>query len=136
MSRTGWWAVGLALGLALGGCGSATTHKLQPVERTSGAVGEMKTTKGENENTKVELQVRHMPLPDAIDPALKTYVLWLRPVGTQDWKNMGALRLNDAREARLQVVTPFPTFDVQVTAEPESTVVTPGSTVVLTGQPD
>lgn len=134
MSKTGRWAVGVVLGLALAGCGGTTTHALQPVERTSGAVGELKTAKGDNGNTKVELRVQHMPKPGAIDPALETFVLWLRPEGAQDWKNMGALRLSDEREASLQVVTPFPSFDVQVTAEPESTVAYPGNAVVLTGQ--
>jgi hypothetical protein len=136
MSKTGRWAVGLALGLALAGCGGPKTYTLRPVERTSGAVGNLKTEKGDNENTVVELEVRHMPDPAAIDPAFKTYVLWLRPVGEQDWKNMGALRLDDERRAMLKVVTPYPRFDVQVTAEPESTVSYPGNAVVLTGQPD
>ncbi|HET9449323.1 MAG TPA: hypothetical protein VFO83_00490 [Aggregicoccus sp.] len=136
MSKTGRWAVALALGLALAGCGGPKTYTLRPVERTSGAVGVLRTEKGDNQNTQVELHVQHMPDPGAIDPAFKTYVLWLRPAGEQDWKNMGALRLNDEREAKLSVVTPYPTFDVQVTAEPESTVSYPGSAVVLTGQPD
>ena len=135
MSRTGSWTVALALGLALAGCGGPTTYTLRPVERTSGAVGTLKTQKGDNENTKLELQVRHMPEPSAIDPAFKTYVVWLRPAGAQDWKNMGALRLNDGREGRLQAVTPHPNFDVQVTAEPESTVSLPSNAVILTGQP-
>lgn len=136
MSKTGRWAVGLALGLALAGCGGPKTYTLRPVERTSGATGTLKTEKGDNQNTQVDLEVRHMPDPGAIDPAYKTYVLWLRPVGEQDWKNMGALRLDDERKAQLKVVTPYPTFDVQVTAEPESTVTQPGSAVVLSGQPD
>jgi len=135
MSNTGRWAVALALGLALAGCGGPRTYTLQPVERTSGAVGTLKTEKGDNENTKVELQVRHMPEPGAIDPAFETYVLWLRPSGAQEWRNMGALSLSDQREATLVVVTPHPAFDVQVTAEPESTVAQPSSAVVLTGQP-
>ena len=135
MSRTKAWTVALALGLALAGCGGATTYTLRPVERTSGAVGTLKTEKSDNQNVKLDLQVRHMPEPSAIDPAYKTYVVWLRPAGSQDWKNMGALRINEGREGRLQAVTPHPSFDVQVTAEPESTVSLPSNAVILTGQP-
>ncbi len=135
MSRTGSWTVAVALGLALAGCGGATTYKLRPVERTSGAVGTLKTEKGDNQNVKLDLEVRHMPEPGAIDPAFKTYVVWLRPAGAQDWKNMGALRIDDGRTGRLRSVTPHPTFDVQVTAEPESTVSVPSNAVILSGQP-
>jgi hypothetical protein len=135
MTKAGRWVVAGVLGLALAGCGGGHAYTLKPVERTSGALGNLKVDTGENGNQKVLLQVQHMPEPSAIDGRFKTYVMWLRPLGGQDWKNMGALRLDDERQARIEVVTPFPKFDVQVTAEPDSTVSMPSGTVVLQGQP-
>jgi hypothetical protein len=131
MRNPGRW---IALALALTGCGS-TQHALRPVERTSGATGSFETKTSDNGNTRVTLKVAHMPRPEDIDAGFKTYVLWLRPTGEQDWKNMGALRVDDAREGKLEVATPYPTFDLQVTAEPDSTVAAPGSVVVLAGAP-
>ncbi|MBF5046230.1 hypothetical protein FGE12_27695 [Aggregicoccus sp. 17bor-14] len=134
MSKAGRWVVAGVLGLALAGCGGAHSYTLKPVEHTSGASGQMKVETGENGNQRVQLKVEHLPKPSDIDGRFKTYVLWFRPSGSQDWKNMGALKLNDDRQAHIDVVTPFPKFDAQVTAEPDSTEASPTGTVVLQGQ--
>ena len=133
--RTPGSGLALALALALTGCGAGRAHTLRPAARSAGATGSFETKTGDDGNTRVALKVAHLPRPEALDPSLHTYVLWLRATGEQDWKNMGALRVNDAREGTLEVATPYPAFELQVTAEPDSTVAAPGSVVVLAGGP-
>jgi hypothetical protein len=96
------------------------------------ATGEIKYSVGTNQNMKVELQVRHMPEPQRIDPAAQSYVVWLQPKGenTQP-QNAGVLRPDKDENAHLQTVTPYHEFNIFVTPEPSSTVQSPSGPTVL-----
>lgn len=136
MSKAAGWAVVLALGLGAVGCGGGKSYALRPVTRSSGAEGELKVKKGDNENRVVSVELKHLPPPSNINGTYRTYVLWLRPAGQQQWANMGALRIDDDRKAKLETVTPYESFDVMVTAEAEATGQEPKGETVLTGGPN
>ena len=136
MSKAAGWAVVLALGLGAAGCGGSKSYALRPMERTSGAEGEIKIKKGDNENSVVSVHMQHLAPPANINGSYRTYVMWLRPAGQQQWKNMGALRPDEDRKAKLETVTPYENFDVLVTAEAEATGDAPKGTPVLSGGPE
>ena len=132
MSKAAGWAVVLALGLGAVGCGGGKSYALRPLERTSGAEGKLKV-KEDNGNRVVSVEMEHLAQPSAISGNFTTYVLWLRPARQKEWKNMGALRIDSDRKAKLETVTPYESFDVMVTAEAESTGDAPKGVPVLSG---
>jgi len=134
MSKAAGWAVVLALGLGATsvGCGGGKSYALRPMERTSGAEGKLKV-KEDNGNRVVSVEMEHLAQPSAIGGNFTTYVLWLRPARQKEWKNMGALRIDSDRKAKLETVTPFESFDVMVTAEAEATGNEPKGVPVLSG---
>jgi len=135
MSKAAGWAVVLALGLGLtaSGCGGGKTYAMRPLERTSGAEGKLKVKDSDNGNKVVSVEMEHLAQPSAINGSYNTYVLWLRPARQKEWKNMGALRIDSDRKAKLETVTPFESFDVMVTAEAEATGDEPKGVPVLSG---
>ena len=132
MSKAAGWAVVLALGLGTAGCGGGKSYTMRPMERTSGAEGKLKV-KEDNGNRVVSVEMEHLAQPSAINGSYNTYVLWLRPARQKEWKNMGALRIDSDRKAKLETVTPFESFDVMVTAEAEATGNEPKGVPVLSG---
>jgi hypothetical protein len=136
MNKAASWAVVVALGLGAAGCGGGKSYALRPMERTSGAEGKLKVSDSDNGNKVVAVEMKHLPEPSAINGSYRTYVMWLRPAGQREYKNMGALRINDKREAKLETVTPFQNFDVLVTAEAEATGSEPKGVPVLSGGPE
>lgn len=136
MSKAAGWAVVLALGLGAAGCGGGKSYALRPLERTSGAEGKLKVKEVDNGNRLVSVEMEHLAQPSAIQGSFTTYVLWLRPAQQKEWKNMGALRIDSDRKAKLETVTPYESFDVMVTAEAETTGNEPKGVPVLTGGPN
>ncbi|HET9451651.1 MAG TPA: hypothetical protein VFO83_12240 [Aggregicoccus sp.] len=136
MSKAAGWAVVLALGLGAAGCGGGKSYALRPLERTSGAEGKLKVKEVDNGNRLVSVEMEHLAQPSAIQGSFTTYVLWLRPAQQKEWKNMGALRIDSDRKAKLETVTPYESFDVMVTAEAEATGNEPKGVPVLTGGPN
>ncbi len=134
MGKAAGWAVVLALGLGAtsAGCGGGKSYALRPLERTSGAEGKLKV-KEDNGNRIISVEMEHLAQPSAIDGRFNTYVLWLRPARQKEWKNMGSLRIDSDRKAKLETVTPYESFDVMVTAESEATGDAPKGVPVLSG---
>jgi hypothetical protein len=120
------------LPLAAVGCGSPI-HELRPAQRNPAAVGNIKAKADDNKNTVLDVRAEHLAPPAALDPTLSTYVVWIRPVATQEFTNVGQLLMRSDRSGRLQVTTPFPEFNVLVTAEQSGTARAPSTFVVMEG---
>jgi hypothetical protein len=133
MSKAAGWAVMLALGLGAAGCGGGKSYAMRPLERTSGAEGKLKVKEVDNGNRMITVEMEHLAQPSAINSSYNTYVLWLKPARQKEWRNMGALRIDNDRKAKLETVTPFEAFDVMVTAEAEATGNEPKGEAVLSG---
>ena len=111
----------------------ATTYPLRPAERTPAAAGTINTAVDANNNTELRIHVRHLPPPSSLDPALRTFVVWVRPVGGAQYRNVGQIDIGANREGELRTTTPHPAFDVLVTAEASGAPSQPGAHVVLFG---
>src|SRR5262245_5849047 len=123
-------AVVAVLPLAAVGC-STRIQELRPAQRNPAAVGNIKAKTDENKNTLLEVRAEHLAPPAALDPTLSTYVVWIRPVAAQEFTNVGQLAMRGDRSGRLQATTPFPEFNVLVTAEQSGTARAPSPFVVM-----
>jgi hypothetical protein len=100
------------------------TAALQASPKVPAAEGTVSVQDGDNGNYKVALNVKHMAPPDKVATGASSYVVWLRPLASdnqnqaQTAQNMGALTVNNDLEGNLTTVTPYRQFDLFVTAEP------------------
>jgi hypothetical protein len=111
-------------GLIVVGC--AHDIALQTSDRLPAAQGQIKVSKGDNDNTKMKLEVNHLAEPAKMAPGASTYVVWIQTSPGQV-QNLGALTVDNDRQAKLETVTPHRDFQVFVTAEPVATVAAPTS---------
>jgi len=123
----------LGVVLASGGC-AKPQQMLNPAEKTPAALGEVTTSVDHNGNTELHLKVDHLPPPQALSPDARTFVVWIRPVGSDSYLNVGQLRVSEDRTGQLTAKTPYQQFDVQVTAEASGSAAQPSKNLVLQGR--
>lgn len=127
----------LALALVLGSvaCGSSQTTTLKTSPRAPASEAKVESDDGDNGNTKVTVEVKHMAPPESISENASTYVVWARPRnGDAKPQNIGAINIDGDRKGKLETITPLHKFDVFITAEPSSEVSAPTSQPILTGK--
>lgn len=95
------------------------------------AKGTIKAYGTDNDNTAVEVKVRHLAPPSRVAPGATTYVVWALPPGDQPPQNLGALRVDSDLTGKLETVTALRNFQVIVTAEPTATVTEPSGGELL-----
>ena len=120
--------------LAQVGCGPSTWH-LTAGPQTAAAQGRVTATAGPNNNTRLEIKVKHLASPHKVTPGATVYVVWVRGINESDLpQNVGALRLDKELTGMLDTTTPLRSFDLLITAEVSSTANKPASDSVLTGR--
>jgi len=128
------WSCAIALGWAIvsTSCASAppSVRMVGSVENAA-AQGTVTATSGENNNTAIVVDVRHLAPPERVQPGATTYVVWARAMGRDEYQNLGGMRVDSDLHGRLRTVTPLRSFDVIVTAEASSTATTPATKRVL-----
>ncbi len=114
-------------------CGGAPPPvRMAVAERMPATEGTVMATRGENDNTAIEVRVRHLASPEKIAAEATTYVVWARAEGNGAPQNLGALQVNKELQGTLRTVTPLRTFDLFITAEPSPTVKQPSTEHLLT----
>ena len=114
-------------------CASAPPKvRMSVTERMPAAEGIVVVAKADNDNTALEVSVRHLAPPEKIAPEATTYVVWARASAANDVQNLGALKVNKDLQGTLKTVTPLRTFDVFITAEASPTAQSPSSDGLLT----
>jgi hypothetical protein len=96
------------------------------------AEGTVKVGDADNENTSLEVTVKHLAAPEKIAPEATTYVVWALATGTDSAQNLGALRVDDDLKGSLETVTPLRAFEVFITAEASATARSPSTPRLLT----
>ncbi len=135
--------VSALVGGALGTLGCAQSKSMFGGERghvaltatplNPSATGEISVSR-DKENLKLDIDAKHLPRPQDLAPELSSYVVWLRPSGGETWTNAGALRLDQDRDASIEVRTPYRDVDVAITAERTPTPDRPSRYQVLEGK--
>lgn len=128
------WVAGFAFGLmlALPGVAPAKKFPLTADKAVPAARGQVDVGRDKNGNTKVELEVEHLAMPENLTPPRTMYVVWFQERGSEAM-SQGALKPDKNLKARFKGVTPMKSFDVFVTAESDAMVKAPSGPEVLRG---
>jgi hypothetical protein len=129
------WMMAIALGCTAmtAGCHASTPAvRMVASGDVPAAQGPVKAKSTHNGNTALEVEVRHLALPERVNAGATTYVVWARGLGEAEFHNLGALRVDADLRGTLKTVTPLRTFDVMITAEPSPTAMFPSRRKLLT----
>ena len=113
-----WVAVGM---LALTNAAAGKKFPLTADKSVPAAKGQVDVGRDKNGNTKVEIEVEHLALPENLTPPKTAYVVWFQERGSEPL-NQGTLKPNKSLKAKFKSVTPLKSFDILVTAESDPTV--------------
>jgi hypothetical protein len=114
--------------------GCATTAPLRASTAVPAAEGHVKVAAGDNGNTKLDINVKHLARPDKLAAGATSFVVWARsPMElSAPPQNLGALRVNDDLEGSLQTVTPLKQLDLTITPEMSPAASAPTGAPVMT----
>jgi hypothetical protein len=121
--------------IALGACAAPTTP-MATSPQASAAQGKVTAKSTSNDNTRVEIEVKHLAPADRVAADAHLYIVWARPRDGGQPQNLGALKPNADAEASMQTVTPLKRFDLLVTPESTPAVTAPSHEPVLTASID
>jgi hypothetical protein len=110
---------------------SAETFDLRHGPRTPAAAGTVDFDKKDKGDNKVSVEVKY--LPPVTELSVSKYVVWFNPGGGHNATPVGTIELDKNRNGKLEISTPFQSFDVMVTGEQTSTPMRPSSLVILRG---
>ena len=106
--------------------GPGSSTELATSAKVPAAQGQLKISDAGNNNTGVELRVKHLATPTKIDRSATTFMVWAKPFAdTARVHPLGALTVNDDLSAQLNATTPLKNFEVFITAESSSQVQEP-----------
>ena len=126
----------LVLSLALilfAACSTTRTFPLSASSAVPAAQGQVAASVGENGNTRLDIEVRHLAEPSKLSPGATQFVAWAQPnePGTQA-QSLGVLNVDSDLTGRLQTVTPLKNFTLLITPERAGTTQWESTTPVLT----
>lgn len=99
------------------GAGCAGPEKLSASSSLPAAQGTLRCAKADNDNTSIDLRVRHLANPDRLTPPAAVYVVWTKADKDAAPQNIGALEVDEDLDGRLKTVTPLRSFELFVTGE-------------------
>lgn len=118
-----------AAAASLAGC--AGSEKLSTSPTLPSADGDLECGKAENDNTSIDLKVKHLANPDRLTPPATVYVVWTRTDKNSPPQNVGALDVDKNLAGRLRTVTPLRRFELFVTAETLGQAQAPSGTPLM-----
>jgi len=95
------------------------------------AQGQVKFKKATNDNTSIDLEVKHLADPQKLTPPAQNYVVWTRANKDAAPQNIGALSVDDDLTGTLKTVTPLHSFELFISAESSGQVQTPTGVPLL-----
>lgn len=97
------------------------------------ARGTVSSKIAENGNTKFDIKVEHLAPPNKVEASASTYVVWLKPLETNEpAQNVGALRVDRQRlTGTFEGITSHRRFQLSITAESQTTARNPSGSKVL-----
>jgi hypothetical protein len=116
------FSAGLAVILAMSGCtmlgiGGGRTIRLSSTPTLPAVEGLAKFAATKNDNTRIELTVKHLPHPEKLMPPANNYVVWTRATEYARVQNVGALIVDKNLNGKLVTETALHSFELFITAE-------------------
>jgi hypothetical protein len=125
-------AILIVTGLAAASCAGPKEAPMVSNSTIPAAESTVKVDTNENGNTTFELTVKHLALPQRVDPKATVYVVWLRGRDSAvRAQNMGALKVDDNLNGSYSGITPLRDFELFVTAEASVTGTSPTGQALL-----
>lgn len=119
-----------ALLLVLVTASCAQTVPFRETPQAPAALGEAKVRVGENNNTRIDLDIRHLAPPQNLTPPKSVYVVWVQaPDGK--FTNLGQITPDLSRRVDFSAVTPLRVFRILITAENRVLAGSPSDQIVL-----
>ncbi len=107
-------------------CATARPQALSVSSVIPGAEGTVRASEAENENTQLDVRVRHLADPGKLSPPATTYVVWTRANSPEaPPQNIGALSVDEDLNGSLSTVTPLRSFELFITTEAAPTATAP-----------
>ena len=107
-----------------GGVGGAA-RSLSSDPTMPAAEGQAKFSMGTNDNTAIDVNVKHLAQPEKLTPPASTYVVWTQAKPNEAPQNIGQLKVDKDLSGTIQTVTPLHSFDLFITAEGSGQVQSP-----------
>lgn len=118
----------LAAGVLASGCGlfggGGAKQTMTTSAESPASEGSVEATKGDNDNTMLDVRVKHVPPASKLADDASVYVVWIQPAKGQV-QNVGALTVDDDLNGRLETTTPHKSFTLTVTPEPSARMSAP-----------
>ncbi len=77
--------------------------------------------KDKNGNVKISVVANKLSSADRLNPPKKVYVVWIT-TAQNGTKNLGQLKIKNAKKATLETITPFDPQEIFITAEDEGNI--------------
>lgn len=107
------------------GLGGGHGTSLQNAASQPAAEGELKAGATKNDNTSIDLKVKHLAHPEKLQKPGSNYVVWTQRDDKAPPQNIGALQVDKNLTGTLNTETPLHKFDLFITAEPSGQVAQP-----------
>ncbi len=118
--------------MAISSCASHGPLLLVASQDIPAAEGTVKVTGTDDGNSQIQLEVKHLALPERVNPGATVYVVWVSgPAFGAEQQNLGALKVDENLNGSLTTVTPLKAFNLSVTAEPSQASTSPTGRVLL-----
>lgn len=119
-----------AIAVLAAACGPRTVP-VQVVPEQPAARADLRIGSDANDNTTIDLRVRHLAEPQRLSPPRNVYMVWIQPRGRDVPELLGQLQVDRRLEGRLRTVTPYREFELMVTAEDDTVVTEPSGQLAL-----
>ena len=101
------------------------TPKMSVSPTIPAAESTVRFAKTTNDNTSIDLKVKHLAQPEKLTPPAQNYVVWVRSSKTAPPQNIGALSVDKNLTGTLQTVTSLHAFELFITGEASGQVQQP-----------
>lgn len=114
--------------VAIQGCSSKETV-YSPV--APAAVAEVRTSKTDDDNTKLTVNVNHLADPQRLKRGADQYVIWVEPAGGSGPINVGGLKINNNLKGNYETTIPYENFRLFITPESNRVAQSPSGPIVF-----
>jgi hypothetical protein len=125
-------ALCIAMVLALTGLAQARDIQLTADPSVPAAAGKAELKHDRNGNLQLKVEVKHLAKPTSLTPPKQVYVVWIQGRG-KNAENQGQLKVNDNLDGSFEGSTPYPMFDIFITAEDSPGASNPSGPQLLKG---
>jgi hypothetical protein len=114
-------------------CAGAPKQTMESSAANTSGEGTVQAKAGPNDNTQIEVRVKHLSPPARVASDASVYVVWIQPRNAEI-QNVGALKVDADLVGKLDTTTPHRTFTLTVTPEPSARMAAPTHAPVFTSE--